>query len=401
MVSLEKVLGSVQTARQPEKNIANQTYARPTDDPHYRENLQYLSTTNEYLEFSNLAGYLVAKHPFLSQPVWQQRIDAGCIAIGLFDSLDWQALEQIFPGCFRHGILVKNLKRRAWIQWYKKAAQPLCQAIDLPSKTAIFLYYPPEQSPETLKEFAVVAHHAEWVAVYKPPNMVMHPVGMHQHFTLQQLIRDTLGDYAPVHRIDRETSGLVLAARSIEWRHKLSTMFAENAITKYYIAVSFSTTQLPVGFILHSQEPIGDLKNSRIRIKVGVNASGKTAYTHSEVLACHAYRHGFLILWFCAPATGRNNQIRVHLAHQGYWIVGDKMYHPKEEVFLDFYDNGWTEFVAKSVWFPRHMLHNIALCFDDYRLVAPLPQDWLESSLWQAGWNALVYRVLTNRLYVL
>ena len=67
------------------------------------------------------------------------------------------------------------------------------------------------------------------------------------------------------------------------------------------------------------------------------------------------------------PLTGRTHQIRVHLAHAGFPVVGDKIYGPREEAYLEFIETGWTPKLARELILPRHALHACALGFDDGR----------------------------------
>jgi hypothetical protein len=108
---------------------------------------------------------------------------------------------------------------------------------------------------------------------------------------------------------------------------------------------------------------------------------GLDALTHCVMLA----RFEDYSLFACLPQTGRTNQIRVHLAAIGHWIVGDKMYHPEEDVFLKFYEEGYTDFVAEKVLLPRHWLHNTGIQFfgrpdssvGRAPVIAPLTEDLL------------------------
>ena len=80
------------------------------------------------------------------------------------------------------------------------------------------------------------------------------------------------------------------------------------------------------------------------------------------------------------PETGRLHQIRVHLAHAGYPVVGDKIYGPDEGCYLRFIETGWTPELARVLWLDRHALHAWRLTFDDglgerRTVESPLPGD--------------------------
>jgi 23S rRNA pseudouridine1911/1915/1917 synthase len=148
-----------------------------------------------------------------------------------------------------------------------------------------------------------------------------------------------------------------------------------------YLAVTRGTRSVPSQFRINF--PIGSADGSRIRLKLWHNtADGLEALTHCVHLA------GFedYSLFACLPQTGRTNQIRVHLAAVGHWIVGDKMYHPDEDVFLNFYEEGFTDFVSEKTELPRHWLHNTGIQFlasphlsvGRAPVIAPLTEDLLQ-----------------------
>jgi len=123
-------------------------------------------------------------------------------------------------------------------------------------------------------------------------------------------------------------------------------------------------------------QPIGRAVDSRIRLKSWINTPcAVSAVTVCTVLA----QWEDFVLVACLPKTGRTNQIRIHLAAFGLWIVGDKMYHPNEDVFIEYYEKGLTPWVLSQTLFSRHMLHNAFLCPEGREpFIAPIPQDILD-----------------------
>jgi 23S rRNA pseudouridine1911/1915/1917 synthase len=221
----------------------------------------------------------------------------------------------------------------------------------------IWFYHPQHHEPDMVERCDVLVDDGDVVVFSKPGNMVIHAVGQYSRNTFLTVAnRMGYADAAPIHRIDRETSGILVCARTTENRKIVAEAFRDGTMEKMYLAVTRSNPSLPMRFCVDS--PIGDAVNSRIRLKLWVGgANAVSASTHFVKLSdCDGFS-----LYACFPQTGRTNQIRIHLASVGAWIVGDKMYHDDEEVFLEFYEKGLTERVLKATLFPRHMLHNAAI----------------------------------------
>jgi 23S rRNA pseudouridine1911/1915/1917 synthase len=221
----------------------------------------------------------------------------------------------------------------------------------------IWLYQPPEHEPDSVMHCDVLGDDGDVVVFSKPGNLVIHAVGQYSRNTFLHVAeRMGYGDAAPIHRIDRETSGILVCARSLPNRRAVADAFRDGVMRKMYLAVSKLSHDLPDRFRV--AEPIGDAVGSKIRLKLWIGGAGAVeALTNFVVLS----RSGDYALIACFPKTGRTNQIRIHLAAAGAWIVGDKMYYPDEEIFLEFYEKGLTETVLAATGFPRHMLHNVAI----------------------------------------
>jgi len=165
------------------------------------------------------------------------------------------------------------------------------------------------------------------VAVNKPPGLpsqaTRDPSMPHVASCLEEYFRSRGREVAPlvlVHRLDKETSGVILLARDNERATWLARQFREREVRKSYHALCHG---LPTAddFEVRSYLSEIDRKTGRVRT---VRSGGQLAVTHFHVLR-RAPGPG-LSLVACEPHTGRSHQIRVHLAGQGFPIVGDKFY---------------------------------------------------------------------------
>ncbi len=167
------------------------------------------------------------------------------------------------------------------------------------------------------------------VVLDKPPGMVVHPAKGHWSGTLVNALQfhfDALssvgGSLRPgiVHRLDRDTSGLLLVAKSDRAHQALARQFEERSIRKQYLALVFGEPSRDAD---HIEQPIGPHPTHREKMAIRLPADGgKPAATFYEVL--ERFRGYALVR--CKPTTGRTHQIRVHLTHLGHPILADKLY---------------------------------------------------------------------------
>ena len=234
-----------------------------------------------------------------------------------------------------------------------------------------------------IAELSILYRDPYLVAVAKPCGIASH--GYHRRNNLKRLLNEQLNEqplYAPVHRLDRETSGIVICARHRLIASQLGKLFANRQIHKQYLAI---VNGIPNKQRWRVDAPIADLSDSAIRIKNWVVAGGKEAITDFELLA----RQDNQTLVRARPITGRTHQIRIHLAYRGHPIVGDKLYHNDEQVFLDYFANGLSPEILAKVQTPHLCLHNHRLQFihpithTELTITAPLPEflnNWLAKS---------------------
>jgi 23S rRNA pseudouridine1911/1915/1917 synthase len=171
-------------------------------------------------------------------------------------------------------------------------------------------------------------------AVYdKPSGLSVHPHSRLSPYTLNDEIKHQFGDDAnATHRIDQETSGLVLVSRHKNSESVLKKLFSERLITKRYLAM----VRGHVDEIIDIQEPLFriDHPNLLISMVVKVDPRGKPAHTIINPL--RYFPEHDMTLVEALPLTGRTHQIRVHLFHVEHPIIGDPVYGPKEEDVIQF-----------------------------------------------------------------
>jgi 23S rRNA pseudouridine1911/1915/1917 synthase len=196
-------------------------------------------------------------------------------------------------------------------------------------------------------------------AVYdKPSGVMVHPRNRQSGYTLIDEVRHRYGADANItHRIDKETSGLVLVSKSKVAEKKLKGMFEEKSIQKSYLALVRGRVERE----LFIDAPI--LKNSdysKIKLKVVIDERGKSAQT--IVRPIKVWRDYTLVE--ALPLTGRQHQIRIHLFHVKHPIVGDPIYGVPTEAAIAYLDGKMSEEERLSVTgAPRLMLHAQSLRF--------------------------------------
>lgn len=172
------------------------------------------------------------------------------------------------------------------------------------------------------------------LVVNKPKGMVVHPAPGNYSGTLVNALMHHCGDDLSgingelrpgiVHRIDKNTSGLLAVAKSDIAHAGLSAQIADHSFTREYLAVAYGNIKDDERTI---DAPIGRHKVDRKRMCV-TQQNGKPAVTHIKVLE----RFGDFTYISCRLETGRTHQIRVHLAHIGHPIAGDDVYGPKKVI---------------------------------------------------------------------
>jgi len=233
-------------------------------------------------------------------------------------------------------------------------------------------------------EPVLLAQEPDFLVVAKPPHLLSHPTRPDGERSLLGWLQEKFpGEFvALVNRLDRETSGTVLVARSPEAASKLGTMTMHREIHKYYLALVSGRVTEEHGVI---EAPIGRLgisPENPIWLRRGVIPPDDPQGRKTDAAKTEYWRLAVgdkMSLLRLQAHTGRLHQLRVHLAHIGHPVIGDKIYGPDPLLYLKFIDEGWTEEHQRVLGLQRHALHAHELRFawngEERFFVAPLPED--------------------------
>ena len=174
------------------------------------------------------------------------------------------------------------------------------------------------------------------IVVNKPKGMVVHPAAGHAGGTLVNALmfrcRDSLsginGELRPgiVHRIDKDTTGLLIACKNDAAHNSIAAQLKNHSITRRYTALVYGNIKEDSGTV---DAPLARSRTDRKKIAVSSDASARRAVTHYRVLE----RFGDVTLVECVLETGRTHQIRVHMSHIGHPLCGDETYGRKNDRF--------------------------------------------------------------------
>jgi 23S rRNA pseudouridine1911/1915/1917 synthase len=239
------------------------------------------------------------------------------------------------------------------------------------------------------QEPGIVFEDADLLVINKPPFMITHPAGKNLFYCatvfFETKYKKTIHS---IHRIDRETTGLLLLGKNPKVASKVAQLFENDKVRKCYFFIAHKKPGA-LAFPFTAKQPMdreeGKIPRGMMSVWPVGSEQGKESETHFELLI----DKGDYVLAMAFPLTGRQHQIRVHAAVNGYPLLGDKMYNGDPGVFMRFKDHEATPEDHDLMEIPRHALHATALkltypaeemaCF-----IAPLPEDlasWLKSKL--------------------
>ena len=271
-----------------------------------------------------------------------ERADAACARLS-------EKSRSLIISLFEKGLILVNDK-------------PVKKSAKLKVGDKIHITFPNEELPSLTPQnipFDIILNKENYAVINKPAGLTVHPAPGNYDNTLVNallytfVIEDDDNDFRPgiVHRLDKDTSGLMIIAKNAEYRMKLSELFLNRNITKKYLALCHGTP---------AEAPIGRDKYNRQ--KMAVRDDGKTAVSHFKVL--EKYKRAFLAE--VTIFTGRTHQIRVHAANMGHSLIGDCLYGGREfygfkrqalhSAFLEFKEPDTNELISISLQLPEDMV---------------------------------------------
>lgn len=289
-----------------------------------------LTTRIESKSSENLLAYLTRRFHYHTEAEWKERI--------------------------RDGRVLVNGRQAS-------AGQPLLAGDEVAYTTDTW------EEPAVNANYRTVHEDDTILVLSKPAPLPVHAIGSYFQNTLMHRLREDrpeAKDFYLVHRLDSETSGLILLAKTKEALKHLLQQWDEGLVRKTYQAIVFGRFEPDTRTV---KAAIGSLKGRSIRMKLTVIPEGtpvetidetpKPSVTEFERLDS---RGGYSLIEV-RPLTGRTHQIRVHLEHLGFPIVGDKIYCGNDETFLHFFEHEWDDWVRERVKLKRLALHARQLVF--------------------------------------
>jgi 23S rRNA pseudouridine1911/1915/1917 synthase len=243
-------------------------------------------------------------------------------------------------------------------------------------------------------DFKIIDETDNYAVVEKPPFLLIHPTKPDGKRTLWQELRSLLafeiaggGQVSIVNRLDRETSGLVLVAKTSTAARRYGKLTQQRRLKKEYLAIVWGWPEWERKIVNSPLDRQGKHQQSAIWLKQMIHSAGAAAQTEFHVErrfvraapgASSAGTDKFSLIR-ALPLTGRTHQIRVHLASISHPIVGDKIYGPDEQLYLRFIESGWSSELQRQLLLPRHALHSARLAIEGEReWTSLLPPDLME-----------------------
>lgn len=249
-------------------------------------------------------------------------------------------------------------------------------------------YWHGEVVPRTEKP-TIIFEDSDLIIINKPPYMITHPAGKNLFYCatvfFETIYKKTMHS---IHRLDRETSGLLILGKNPKVAQKVAALFEQDQVRKCYFLIAKKNpgaTDFP--FVAKERLDRDETKIPRGMISWWAEDShlGKDSETKFELLL----EKDDYVLALAFPFTGRQHQIRVHAAAHGYPLLGDKLYNGDSSIFIRFKDHTATPEDHEKMQIPRQALHAVALKLAYPKetmnyFIAPLPRDlsdWIKLNL--------------------
>lgn len=233
---------------------------------------------------------------------------------------------------------------------------------------------------ELTKNPPIIFNHDDMVIISKPPFMVTHPTGRRIFHSASVILEDKLNcKVHSIHRIDRETSGLLIFGKNSKASHILSSNFENNKVKKCYFLIGKKDPKFQAKFPFMAKENLETTKVAPLTFAEKQQKSdtlfermittahesyhkdspGKSAQTRFIQL----FENETYVLALAFPHTGRQHQIRVHAQFHGFPLLGDKLYGSDPSTFSRFQEDELTSEDIQELEIPRQALHALAISF--------------------------------------
>jgi 23S rRNA pseudouridine1911/1915/1917 synthase len=268
---------------------------------------------------------------------------------------------------------------------YSPEARPLKSNHRVRAEQCVLLWRAPWDEEAAPADMPVLLEDAHLLAVSKPAGLVVHPTARYYASTvIKRLEADRPGERLfPAHRLDRETSGVLLLSRTSEADRNVKIQFeARDTVTKRYLAIAWGQVA-ERQFLIERRLMLDPGAKYKVKMRIAAAGEGMSAATECEVVEVrkHPLTGRLYSMVRCLLLTGRQHQIRIHLASVGLPIVGDKLYGPDDGLFARGVDELLTDEDRTLLELPRHALHAAELSINHPAsgerlcIEAPLPPD--------------------------
>ncbi len=225
-------------------------------------------------------------------------------------------------------------------------------------------YKPVKEEPSVDFNFEIIHEEEEFLIVNKPADLPCHPAGPYFKNTLWFGLRKKYGEIFIVNRLDRETSGITIAAKNASASAKFADLFSseKGKISKEYIAIVhgyFPEHLEAEGFLCQDKNSEIRKKRKFVHEKVEDDGKYESCFTQFSLLS----KAGDLSVVLAQPTTGRLHQIRATLCSLGFPVVGDKLYGVDDKLYLKFIEGTLDDEDLKRLVIGRQALHASKISF--------------------------------------